>query len=172
MFKYVKEEGIAIPDILKGSKIGQIAMLVPDLKDGVALWSDLLGSSDWLIFTYHPGNVHGMTYRGTPGKFSMRLALCGANPQIELIQPLDGPSIYHDFVETQGYGLHHVGIYVSSISETVKQMENHGFTVTQSGHGYGLDGDGGFAYYDTTSTGNVILETIEVPRHRRASEQL
>jgi len=165
-------EGFAIPDALKGSKIAQIAILVPDLKEAVAKWSLLLGNSEWAIYTYHSGNVSDLTYREMPGKFKMRLALCGSGPQIELIESLEGPSIYEDFIRTHGYGLHHLGILVDSIKDTVQQMTDQGFKVTQSGRGYGLDGDGGFAYFNEDSTNGVILETIEVPRRRRPSEQL
>ena len=38
---------------------------------------------------------------------------------------------------------------------------------TQTGGGYGLDGDGGYAYFDTVASFGVILELIEVPKRRR-----
>lgn len=46
-------------------------------------------------------------------------------------------------------------------------MVSAGYDLLQSGHGYGLDGDGGFAFFDTIDDFGILLEGIEVPRRRR-----
>lgn len=46
-------------------------------------------------------------------------------------------------------------------------MRRAGYDVLQSGRGYGLDGDGGYAYFDTERDFEVIVEAIEVPKRRR-----
>jgi len=71
------------------------------------------------------------------------------------------------WIETRGYGLHHVGVRVESIHELIADMVSAGYEILQSGHRYGLDGDGGFAYFDTLDDFGAILEGIEVPRRRR-----
>jgi methylmalonyl-CoA/ethylmalonyl-CoA epimerase len=104
----------------------------------------------------------------------MRLAFCFSdNVQHELIQPLDGPSIYHDFLaERPGGGLHHIGLVVPHLDPAVAQMEAAGYRVIQGGRGYGLRGDGGFAYFDTEPTLGVLLELIERPAERVAPEMV
>ena len=42
-----------------------------------------------------------------------------------------------------------------------------GYDLLQSGYGYGLDGDGGYAYFDTERDFGIIVEALEVPRRRR-----
>ena len=41
----------------------------------------------------------------------------------------------------------------------------------QSARGYGLDGDGGFAYLDTIDDVRIIVELLEFPARRREPER-
>jgi methylmalonyl-CoA/ethylmalonyl-CoA epimerase len=108
-----------------------------------------------------------MTYRGKPQEYRMRLALAQAGSMvIELIQPLSGNNIYVEHLDRKGEGLHHVGVFVPSFDRAVAEAQQQGFSVLQSGRGYGKLGDGGFAYLDTEATLGLILELIEVPRER------
>jgi methylmalonyl-CoA/ethylmalonyl-CoA epimerase len=161
-----------LPKFLEAIVPTQIGILVPDLAEGIRKWSTILGRKDWLVYTYGPDSVPEMTYRGKPGEYSMRLALIGSQPQVELIEPLAGPSIYHEWIDEHGYGQHHIGFWVDSIDEVNTQSFDAGIGLTQTGKGYGLNGDGGFAYLDTLGTLGVILEAIEVPSARRPSEPI
>lgn len=150
----------------------QICLLVPDIEEAMLSWSALLGRTDWRLHTYSSEWVPRWIYRGEPGRFSMKLAMIGESPQIELIQPLEGPSIYHEWVQEHGYGPHHIGFIVPSIDELVDEAVAEGIDVMQYGSGYGIRGDGGFAYLDTVAKWGVILEAIEVPVERVPSEPL
>ena len=161
-----------LPPFLSGMYPKQLGILVPDIEEGIRMWSVLTGRDDWRMYTYSPDWVPELTYRGQPGRFSMRLALLGAEPQVELIQPLDGPSLYHEWIDEHGYGMHHVGFWVPSIDEVAAQATAAGIEITQSGRGYGMDGDGGFIYLDTQESAGMILEAIEVPKQRRPSEPI
>jgi methylmalonyl-CoA/ethylmalonyl-CoA epimerase len=164
--------GAALPTALQGLTPTQICLLVPDLAAGVAAWSAVLGRSDWLVYTYNPDTVPELTFRGQPGKFAMRLALSGVGPQLELIQPLEGPSIYHEWVEQRGYGTHHFGFHVPNAEVVMNGLANEGLEAVQTGSGYGMDGDGAFAYYDLVDALGLYLEIIELPARRRPSETL
>lgn len=161
-----------LKNLLKNDNVDQVAFLVEDLKQATQMWDALLGVNDWQIFTYTPDNVEQLTYYGKPADFSMRLALTGRNPQIELIQPLHGRSIYSDWIETHGYGLHHLGFFVSSVKDTMQRLSATGLQIIQSGQNYGVDGDGGFAYFETSEGVKCVLEAIEAPARRRPSEIL
>lgn len=167
------ELGPSITGAFGNRKVDQIAFLVEDLAKAVQNWSQIQAYKEWKIYTYDSGNVPILTYKGNTGNFSMRVALTGRDPQIELIQPLEGPSIYHDWIRERGYGFHHVAFYVPSISEASTTMLGSGFSIVQSGSGYGLDGDGGFAYFDLVDSPlSVVIEANEVPARRRLSETL
>lgn len=97
----------------------------------------------------------------------MRLALAQVGPLVvELIQPLSGDTIYVEHLDRKGEGLHHVGVFVPSFDEAVAEARRQGFSVLQSGRGFGRFGDGGYAYLDTEASLGMILELIEVPRER------
>lgn len=155
-----------------GRPIDQVGFLVQDLPTAMSQWSALCRDDEWRVYTYGPQNVEDLSYRGDVGQFSMRLALLGSGPQIELIQPLHGPSIYHDWIDNHGFGLHHFGFFVPSVADAIKELEAGGHLNIQSGSGYGLDRDGGFAYFDFEDAYGIHLEAIEVPTRRRPSETL
>ncbi len=159
-----------LPDPLAGYKIGQIGILVPDLERAAHSYAALWRVKPWVVYTYGPETVPEMTYRGEPATHAMRLALAGEAPQIELVQPLRGPSIYDEFVEARGFGLHHVGVIVEELAPSAASMSAAGYELIQSGAGYGLDGDGGYAYFDTEDDLGMLVEIIERPKRRREPE--
>ncbi len=154
-----------------GKPITQLAFLVEDLADSVAAWSGVYGAEDWLVFTYGPDNVRTLRFDGTEGDFRFRVALAGTGPQLELIQPLSGHSMYEEWIAEHGYGLHHVAFRVDSIADTIAAFEEVGVTTRQVLLGQGLHGDGGSAYFELDGYG-VLVEALEVPAVRRASEGL
>jgi hypothetical protein len=69
-----------------------------------------------------------------------------------LIQSVSGPSIYTEWLDRHGTGFRHVGIFTDNLAadvEALEALEAQGLVVSQSGRGYGLEGDGGFAYFDS-----------------------
>jgi catechol 2,3-dioxygenase-like lactoylglutathione lyase family enzyme len=161
-----------IPEALVVNGVGQIGILVRDLDEALQTYGALRTVESWALYTYGPEFVPHLEYWGQPGRFSMRIALGGASPQVELIEPLDGPSIYHEWLALHGYGLHHLGFYVESLEVTIRAMTDAGFAVMQTGTGYGAEGDGGFAYFDTLAETSVIFEAIEVPARRKPPERI
>ena len=114
-----------------------------------------------------------MTYRGKPADYRMRLALAPMGPlQIKLIQPLEGDSIYADFVAEHGYGLHHIAAAVEDMESAIAQAEAAGFGVIQDGKGFGLDGDGWYAYLDTEATLDTTLELLALAKRRPEPEKI
>jgi methylmalonyl-CoA/ethylmalonyl-CoA epimerase len=150
----------------------QVGILVDDLEHAARRFGDLYAVGEWRVWTYGPDIVPRMTYRGRPARYEMRLALGGADPQIELIEPLGGASIYRDWIDQRGYGLHHLGAFVEDVEEGTRAMQAAGFRLIQSGSGYGLSSDGGYAYFDTIGALGFVAELIEIPGERREPEDV
>jgi methylmalonyl-CoA/ethylmalonyl-CoA epimerase len=146
---------------LLGRRPFQIGIVVRDVREAAERYEKLWGIDDWMIVENGPKNMHGLHYMGEPADFSMRLALSGSNPQLELLQPLEGPSILADWLERRGEGMHHLGVEVASVDETIAQMEAAGYRCVQHGYGFGADGSGAFAYFDTQQELGCYLEAIE-----------
>ena len=139
----------------------QVGIVVADLERALRRQEAVFGPADWLVVENGPGNLHGLHIRGRPAEFSMRLALRGANPQLELLQPLAGPDILSEWLERRGEGLHHLGYEVRSLAETIELMAQAGYECLQHGYGFGADGSGGFAYFDTERELGYLVEAIE-----------
>jgi methylmalonyl-CoA/ethylmalonyl-CoA epimerase len=143
---------------------GQVAFVTGDLEAQLRRFLDL-GVGPWNVWTFDDRMLRTMTYAGRPGRFSARVALCSAGPlTYEVIEPVTGPSIWHDFLEARGPGMHHLGYYVDDIEGAIAAMAEKGYAAVQSGSGFGVDGDGAFAYFDTTDAFGCYMEAIVGPR--------
>jgi hypothetical protein len=101
----------------------------------------------------------------------MRVALCSIGPlTYELIESLDGPSIYEDWLGGRTSRQHHLGYYVDDIDGAIGAMAVKGYAVAQAGWGFGVDGDGAFAYFDTVDDFGFYYEAILGPRALRDPE--
>lgn len=147
--------------------IEQVALIVEDLDKAVASYWSLLGLGPWTMYTYGKPLLKSASYRGEEASPVQRIALATLGTlRIELIEPVEGPSIFHDWVAEHGYGMHHVGVKVDDMGAALKEAEEAGMEVIQDGRGYGLDGDGHYAYLDTVDALGMVLELSEMPNRR------
>jgi methylmalonyl-CoA/ethylmalonyl-CoA epimerase len=138
-----------------GKEIIQVGILVRDVSETAKRLEKLIGIGPFEILG---PDYRDLTYRGKSGKFKMRIALARAVPiQIELMQPLHGEMIYDEFAKRRGYGLHHLGIKTDNMEESMKEMEEKGFRVIQSGNRPGVK----WAYLSTEDQTDVIFELLE-----------
>ena len=153
---------------LGGQRPYQVGIVVPDLEAAMRAYGPPSGAGDvWKLWTYDEQTLSERRFRGGAGTFSMLLALGGSDPQLELVQPLEGPSLYHEFLEQCGSGLHHMAFKVDDLAAATDAMEAAGFPLLQAGFGFGADGSGGFAYYDTVAALGYVTEAVEPPAVRR-----
>lgn len=151
--------------------IKQMALVVRDLDAAIRSWWDLLRVGPWNAYTLSPEILSDMQYHGKPARFGLRHALAWRGEmQVELVQPLEGPSIFADHLARHGEGLHHVGIYVPDHAKAVAEFRVQGFEPVQSARGFGVTGDGAFAYFRTDHPLAAIVELIQAPSVRRPPE--
>jgi methylmalonyl-CoA/ethylmalonyl-CoA epimerase len=148
-----------------GETIRQIAIVVRDLDQAMAAWSHL-GIGPWQIYDdFGPRMVKGMTFRGQAQTDGVKLALCGVGPlSFELIAPGPAPSVYREHLDRHGEGLHHLGYFIDDVRAAIADMERRGYALLQTGHGFGADGDGAYAYFDTERELGCVLEAIQAPK--------
>lgn len=166
-----KESTFPLPFLQDG--VAQIGIIVKDLDRTVELYWKLFGIGPWNIYTYGKPLVKEMTYLGKPTTYHMRLALASLGPmRLELIELGEGPTIYEDFVREHGFGIQHIGVLVNDMHTALQQAESAGFKMIQDGSGFGLEGDGHFAYLDTQDEFGVTIELIERPSKRVKPEKI
>ena len=138
-----------------GKEIVQVGILVRDVEKAAKKLERLVGIGPFEILE---PDYRDLTYRGKTGRFKMRIALARAGPvQVELMQPLYGETIYVEFAQRKGYGLHHLGIKTENMEQSVKEMQDKGFKVIQSGNRPGVK----WAYLSTEEETGVIFELLE-----------
>lgn len=153
--------------------VAQVGLVVQDLEQAVAAYWRLFGIGPWHFYTYGKPLVKRMSYRGRPCAYKMRVALAWLGPlRIELIQHLEGETVYSEFIRQHGYGVHHLGLLVEDMAQALAQAEQAGLTMIMDGSGFGLDGDGHYAYLDTERQLGVMLELIQRPKGRMPPEKI
>ena len=77
--------------------------------------------------------------------------------KFEIVEPLEGESIYKEFLDKKGEGVHHIAFTVDDLNAETAKMAERGFKVIQTGQ----TARGKFAYFDTDKVGGVVTELIQ-----------
>ena len=98
------------------------------------------------------------SYRGRPADSVANVSLGYLrDTQIELIESVRGPSLYTEFLDQKGPGLHHVAFEVPDFSATVAFLRESGLEMLTGGPvGPGTD----FAYFDCEAGGASVIEIL------------
>ena len=140
----------------------EIALVTRDHARTMAgLWR--LGIGPWQVHTFTPENTLNQTYRGQPSAFTMRVCFAQVGNVVwELIEPISGPSIFAEFLDRHGEGLHHVAYDCHGIplAERVAEFARRGFALVQSGSWLGTNH---FAFFETEEATTTCLETYVFP---------
>lgn len=144
----------------------QIAYVVEDLESSVQDIGRRLGIRRWLGWRYTTDYLPNRRYRGGPGDFETWGVIAEFGPSLEICAPLTGKGVFTEFLEAHGPGLHHVGYFVSSLSDESKRLQALGLEEVQYGGGHGMDGDGQIAFYETVGGAASYIELIEPPQRR------
>ena len=116
-------------------EIVQIGIVVNDLDKAMEKYWKIFGIGPWNIYTFSPPSLEATPYTEKPN-YSFRIALANLkNIQLELIQPLEGPTIHKDYLERKGETIHHIKekIKVDDVPTTIEKFKNKGLRVIQGG---------------------------------------
>jgi methylmalonyl-CoA/ethylmalonyl-CoA epimerase len=153
--------------------VAQICIIVPDIEKAVKTYWERFGVGPWHFYTYGKPLVRRMTRHGKSYNYKMKVALSYIGKmRIELIEPLEGDTVYTEFIEKHGYGVHHLGVLTDNMSESLKMAKECGLEMTQDGAGFGPDDDGHYAYLDTEDLIGTTIELIERPKRRNPPEKI
>jgi hypothetical protein len=118
----------------KDGQICQIAQVVTNLEKAMKHFWDDFGLGPWDVYEYGPATIRDSIYRGKPNTQRYVLAVTWQGSiQYELMQPLDGYSIYNEFIEKHGEGLQHVKLYYKNCAKALEDFKKKGYEVIQSG---------------------------------------
>ena len=143
-------------------EVTQVGIVVRDLKSALADYSERLGLGPWRIYRYAPPRLTEMRIRGQEIPYSMDTAICWSGKVMwELIEPLEGPTIYEEFLEAHGEGIHHVQVGHAGLDydDHVRSFTERGCPVLMEGNFEGAK----FAYFDTEGPLKTIIEIRGAP---------
>jgi hypothetical protein len=113
-----------------GSKLGQIAWVVKDIKATEKYFREVIGVPEFVKMENLRANELEGTYYGKPGDYTFHLYLAfSGETMIELIQPVSGKSMYQDYLDThQEGGVQHIAYVISEddLEKAISEMTKKG----------------------------------------------
>jgi methylmalonyl-CoA/ethylmalonyl-CoA epimerase len=82
------------------------------------------------------------------------------NVWINLLQPIEGDSIFQEFLDTRGEGIHHFAFLVDDVEKEEAEFVEKGFKVLSSVR---LINGCGHSIMDTAETGGIYIEVLQAP---------
>jgi len=149
--------------VLGTNILTQVALVVHDIDKSKERFAAFFGVD--VPPTIEPGEfeITQVQVRGQPApNAKCRLAFfsVGENVSLELIEPNETSSVWRDFLNEKGEGLHHIAFGVKDTDGVIKSCEEFGMELVQKGN-YG-DGSGCYSYLTGDKAGlPMIIELLE-----------
>jgi hypothetical protein len=141
----------------------QIAWVTHDLDATETTLTALLGAKKWVRIAGVHFGPQECTYRGEPADFVADISLSYAGEtQLELIAPVSGESIYTEFLDRCGPGLHHICIEADDVAAALAERDAE---VVQRGV---MPGGMEFAYVSAAQAGVPFIEIAHISPEIRA----
>jgi methylmalonyl-CoA/ethylmalonyl-CoA epimerase len=140
----------------------QIGLLVDNLEEVLKNLEDIFGIGPFRIVEFPPSGYENVMrkYKGEDADFSAKFCFFDlGNIELEIIQPLSGKSIWRDFIDENGPGLHHIKFSVREHAPVREYLEGQGIEIEQMGASVGKNAGKEWVFYDTR---NKIGFGIEV----------
>jgi hypothetical protein len=137
--------------------VRQIGYVVSDLEQAMAGWLQL-GVGPWFVMRGLPMQA---LYRGEPCQTTLSVVWSNSGDlQIELIHQQGGtPSIFTEFLDARGLGLHQLAYWTSDFEDMVRAVKKAGWPVVWSGgEGFGVR----FAYVEPPNAPAAVIEISEL----------
>jgi catechol 2,3-dioxygenase-like lactoylglutathione lyase family enzyme len=139
----------------------QIGVVVRDIDQSLAALSTLFGIGPFRVVDCPlPERQHQQFYCGQPARFRARQAFADlGSVELELIQPLEGRSIWSDFLAERGPGIHHIRFNVPDEKALSAHLQSKGIGKTQEGAG--IREGSYWANYDTDKLIGFVIEILQ-----------
>jgi len=149
------------PDRIKIVKIRQVCIVVKDVRKTAAAFWNILGIGPWQIFPFGSPVVANFMVHGKITYVPCRGAVAECEPmELELLQDVDGRSVYSEWVEEHGESLHHMKFITDDldVDKSDRYLERLGFPNIQYGY-FGAGQVTHLSYHDARKALKCIWET-------------
>lgn len=114
-------------------KITQVALVVKDREATMEKYRQVMGLEPFIVCS--TPQVPGRKFRGVEEDFEVKAAVYRLENgvELELLQPSKGSSLWQEFLDKHGDGLHHLMFEIEDLDEFEAYMASQGIKVAQSG---------------------------------------
>jgi len=141
----------------------QIGLLVDDLEKVLKNLEEIFGIGPFRIVDYPPPDLENLPrqYKGKDEKFSAKFCFFDlGNIELEIIQPISGKTIWRDFIDKHGPGLHHIKFNVPEHDPSRGYLKSKGIKEEQLGGGIGKNAGKVWINYDTEDAIGFSIEIM------------
>ena len=141
----------------------QIGVVVADLEAATRHLSEIFGIGPFRTIDWPPDGRTDIQkfYYGEPADFTARMAFTELGPvELELIQPVEGKSIWADFLRDHGGGIHHIRFNVDEVDPVREYLADKGIVPAQ--HGSGIRPGTLWMNFDTEDQVGFVIEIMKV----------
>ena len=117
-----------------GPRIGHIGIVVADIEEAVRTYAELLGMDAPEVRLSVPASPR--TYRGQVQAQGTSVKVARfylENIELELLEPVGGPSVWREVLEAAGPSVHHLGFVVPDAAATLAELEGRGYETIHRG---------------------------------------
>jgi len=140
------------------NKVVQVGLIVRDIEKTAQAYCRVFGVEMPAITKTAGYEETHAAYRGQPTTARAKLAFFDMGQlNIELIEPIGGPSTWQEFLDANGEGVHHIAFTIKDTPAVVSDLEAVGIPVVQQGDYTG----GCYTYLDSAGPLGVALELLE-----------
>ncbi|MCC6616381.1 MAG: VOC family protein [Anaerolineae bacterium] len=145
---------------LKAETICQVGIIVHDIERTAQKYCEVFGFPPPQIVETAGFAQSKTTYNGQPSEATAKLAFFNAGQvTIELIQPDEKPSVWREFLEQHGEGVHHIAFQIKDTEAVTGYLAENGAGIAQQG--LYSDGSGVYTYVDTGPLLGTMFELLE-----------
>ena len=138
--------------------VTQVAIIVRDIETKARAWSEILGLPMPEIIITDTVDKTQAEYKGKPTTALAKLAFFHLGQlDLELIEPVNGPSTWKDQLDQHGDSLHHIAFNIKGMKDKIAYLDLKGVPLVQRGEYTG----GRYAYLDGVAQLGTILELLE-----------
>jgi len=144
---------------MKGKEISQIGIVVRDAAKTAKHYSRIFGIGPWYFLDVPPAEVILHDKALSNAKSCIRLAIADLGKmQMELIQPIYGPSTHMEFLNERGEGIHHVSFgNIDEHDSVLSALKEQGIGIEMQGL---IEGITTFTYLATQKKLGTIFEML------------
>ncbi len=143
---------------LGNNLVVQVAIIVRDIEAKSKAWSEILGLPLPDIIVTDTYDKTQAQYLGAPTQARSKLAFLHMGQlNVELIEPIGGPSTWQQHLDERGEGLHHIAFEINGMNDKLAYLDARGVPLIQRGEYEG----GRYAYVDGMDKLGTVLELLE-----------